>query len=261
MSAIFATLRLRPTRIGLLVRPTDGAAVRKIMRYCSCLWGGAFNPIIPVSRVQPAAWKGAFSRRNGLAVARGYVTYFEPDVFVEATAGLATAAGVQSTALDIDAKRVIRLDEFVRANGDGAGNFAFGLNLFELYRHLYEREFQFATRRERRIVQVRSGASDSAFADAAFGVFPKDKKLSYIEQAFREVFEPEELVLTPATLSRIFQESLRTPLHFADHGLKANFTSMGDPTLFVFDPRSTIDIIDLWNLRQFHQSVWPIDVE
>jgi hypothetical protein len=57
VSELTAEIRLRPTRIGFLVRPSDLASVRSIMRVCTCLWGGAYNPIIPVFARPPPEWK------------------------------------------------------------------------------------------------------------------------------------------------------------------------------------------------------------
>ena len=54
---ISASVTLRPTRIGFLVRPADLGSVRTIMRVCACLWGGNFNPIIPVFKKPPKDWK------------------------------------------------------------------------------------------------------------------------------------------------------------------------------------------------------------
>jgi hypothetical protein len=58
---------------------------QKIMAYCCCLWGGAYNPIIPVFKSTPKDWRDErFERLKGPAIARGYINFFEPDVYVEA---------------------------------------------------------------------------------------------------------------------------------------------------------------------------------
>ena len=54
---VSATVRLRPTRIALLVRPSDLTSIRRFMRACTCLWGGVYNPIIPVFRSCPPDWR------------------------------------------------------------------------------------------------------------------------------------------------------------------------------------------------------------
>src|SRR5687768_8066532 len=103
MASLNATLRLRPVRIGFLVRPTNMSAVRTIMRYCTCLWGGMYNPIIPVFRTPPKGWRSEkFERVRGADVAKGYIRFFEPDVFVESEGGLADEAGLSALRKEID---------------------------------------------------------------------------------------------------------------------------------------------------------------
>src|SRR5882762_6931154 len=95
VSDLSAEIQLRPTRIGFLVHPADLASVRRIMRACTCLWGGVYNPIIPVFNKPPTEWKSEVHERfKGAAVAKGYVRFFEPDVYVEAEAGLLEKAGL-----------------------------------------------------------------------------------------------------------------------------------------------------------------------
>jgi hypothetical protein len=90
MSTISGSLRLRPTRIGFLADPNDREAIQKIFQLGSCLWGGLFNPIIPVCDTIPEAWTDPlFTPPSPDELARGYVDFFEPDVFVEARPGLA----------------------------------------------------------------------------------------------------------------------------------------------------------------------------
>src|SRR5215472_7339353 len=91
---IHGSVKLRPTRIGFLVRPADGASLSRIMRWSTCLWGGRANPIIPVGPY-PACWRAPHPRleRPDRDVARDYMTFFEPDVLVEAEQGLAEAIG------------------------------------------------------------------------------------------------------------------------------------------------------------------------
>lgn len=95
MTDLSANIRLRPTRMGFLVKPTDMASVRKIMRVCTCLWGGIHNPIIPVFRTSPKEWRSdKYDRMKGQAITKGYIKFFEPDVFVESESGLLEEAGL-----------------------------------------------------------------------------------------------------------------------------------------------------------------------
>lgn len=88
-------VKLRPTRIGLLVKPKDKKSVRRFMQICTCLWGGMYNPMIPVFRKGPAEWRSEpWERVRGYSIAKGYLEFFEPDVLVEAETGLSRLAGL-----------------------------------------------------------------------------------------------------------------------------------------------------------------------
>jgi hypothetical protein len=87
------SVRLRPVRIGFLVSPAELPTVRRILRLCSCLWGGRYNPIIPFFDDTPQRWKRPNHEIGGLDIARGYIDFFEPDVLVEASPGMAERLG------------------------------------------------------------------------------------------------------------------------------------------------------------------------
>src|SRR5690348_3753141 len=113
MTTLYGSIRLRPTRIGFLVSPTSMGEVRRIMQVCTCLWGGEFNPIIPVCEELPEPWsEDPFPTPTGAELARGYLGFFEPDVFVESETGLAARVGVADLRLTYGEPRVVSLDAF-----------------------------------------------------------------------------------------------------------------------------------------------------
>ena len=83
--------------------------MREVMRLCCCLWGGSFNPIIPVMKVLHTGWKGKpYQRLTGAALTDGYLRFFEPDVFVETEEGLAEKVGIKSDPIRIGERRVVK---------------------------------------------------------------------------------------------------------------------------------------------------------
>lgn len=66
MSQVSVDIRLRPLRMGFLVRPNDKAGLLKIFQTNTCLWGGLFNPIIPCFERVPKWWE-----RNGFRFETG----------------------------------------------------------------------------------------------------------------------------------------------------------------------------------------------
>ena len=134
MSTIYGSIRNRPTRIGFLVNPRDMASIKKVMRLNTCLWGGTFNPIIPVGRNLPKAWR-THPRLGptGLELAEGLLNFFEPDVFVETSPGLGKKIGISNREFGFADSRLLGFDKF---NGHKKGvisDFYFGLNCFEVY--------------------------------------------------------------------------------------------------------------------------------
>lgn len=72
MPDLSATITLRPTRFGLLTAPTAMLTVKAFMRANACLWGGQFNPIIPVFRIAPKEWRETRpAREKGQKVGEG----------------------------------------------------------------------------------------------------------------------------------------------------------------------------------------------
>jgi hypothetical protein len=58
MVTVNFTVRHRPVRIGFLVRPGDFADLQKAAALCCVLWGGLYNPVIPVAAETDATADG-----------------------------------------------------------------------------------------------------------------------------------------------------------------------------------------------------------
>lgn len=262
MVEISAEIQLRPTRIGFLVRPNNLASVRAIMRAGTCLWGGIYNPIIPVFRKAPTEWRPmAHERFKGVEVAKGYVRYFEPDVYVEAESGLAEEAGLgalrQRHSLH---PQILTLKELFEAeDGRDWGEPKLGLSIHDVLRHVYKTEQQFVHREKRENLLVGADGG-SALTEAIFGVYPTSRSMTYVQRGYVDVFKPERLHATPGAWRKHFLKGAITPLDVTRHGLNAQRYWHHDLLLFVFDPTRATDLIDLWNLRLEPRPVLPIPV-
>jgi hypothetical protein len=262
MTTLNGSLRLRSTRIGFLVAPTNMPEVRRIMQVCSSLWGGAYNPIIPVCDELPDKWlQPPFRNPTAEELAKGYLNFFEPDVLVESEPGLAARAGIRDGGLNYGKSRIVSLGSFFESGQGNQPRIPFGLNIFDLYQDLYDREFKFVRRHDHRAVLFESGTSHDAFVEAAFGGFPIEGLLSSLAQAYGEAFDPLRLTPSSENWTKVIKEGCATPLFFTAHGIKRDHDGYSEPTLFLVDPKSSIDLIDLWNLRQFTPHVLPVNVD
>lgn len=262
MTTIYGSVRLRPTRIGFLVSPTNMGQVRRIMQVCTCLWGGPFNPIIPVCKETPEAWsEHPFPNPTGPELTRGYLDFFEPDFFVESETGLAARAGLADLKLTYGEPRVVSLDAFFDPPDPRRSRqprVPLGLTVLEIYQELYDRQFQFVRRHDSRVAVFDSAPEHDAFIEAAFGGFPAQGFLSPLAKAYREAFDPVQLQPSAEAWMKVARDRYATPLRFTMHAIKRDPDGHNDPIFFIADPNSPLDLIDLWNLRQFAWPVLPI---
>jgi hypothetical protein len=262
MTTLSASLTLRPTRIGFFVKPDDMESLRRIFQTCTCLWGGVYNPIIPVSANLPDAWKERhpLPDPDPVEIAKGYIDFFEPDVFVEAQEGLAKEIGLTVGDLDYDHPRLLSLDAFFTKGGPYDPDIPLGTSIFHLYRDLYEREFKFVPRHERRVALMAAETENAPFVECFMGGFPAAGPLARLAQAYRDAFDPVALAPTAESWMKVVKEGFLSPLLLTREGLKLDTSGWDEPTIFVADPTSPCDLIDLWNLHLFHSRVLPVNI-
>jgi hypothetical protein len=145
----------------------------------------------------------------------------------------------------------------VRSTTTRQTDFAFGLSTFDIYRDLHQKEFKFVPRRSRKVAIIEN---DDPYCEAIFGSFPRSNKLRFLKQTYTDICEPEALAATAENCLKLFKDGYFTPLRAGNYKLNFTFENRDDPTVFVFDPNKTVDLIDFWNLRQFRSNVLPINI-
>ena len=233
------------------------------MQICVCLWGGVYNPIIPVFRNRPQEWRPDVpDSLTGAQIARGYVEFFEPDVFVEAEPNLLERIGLSSLR-DTPRLRspVIPLDALLACgrNRDWS-ELDVGLGIMDVLQDVYENERRFELRDARPAYSV-NRRPGTGLVEALFGLYPVDEPSSYFARAYGNVFKPTVVEATPDTWLKVHMEGGVSPLVLTAHRLERQPTGRDDPKYFVFDPAKTTDLIDLWNLRLEPSPVLPVPLE
>jgi hypothetical protein len=199
---------------------------------------------------------------KGLAVTKGYLKFFEPDVFVESESGLLEEAGLGALRDKyLLEKQVIPLDEFLapRDHRDWSEP-ALGLSIADVFRNLYEKERQFKLRKERSAVFIKPDRSNG-LVEAIFGVYPRQKDTDYIARGYKDVFEPTEAKASPETWLQVFKKGAMTPLRVTGYELDTQRYWYHDQLIYVFNPKKSTDLIDLWNLRLEPHPVLPIPID
>ncbi|MCL1124301.1 hypothetical protein [Shewanella surugensis] len=253
MKTINIKSRLRPIRFAFLVRPTDKKNIEKIFRINTCLWGGLYNPIIPVFGRTPTWWSNDSLKRELPSEALNrYLDFFEPDILVECEKGLARNSGY-------DSRRVINLEELLVGEGHESWN-GFGLDTYDLYNELYDNEYKYQLRTPHNITIVEGkSAVQNMLVSCLFGKFPEQKEYSYYERVFKDNFDAHTIKLEDENLDKIYREGITSPIRMANKYIKRYSNNHMSPTLFVFDLTKPYDLIDYWNLRAVYANrVIPI---
>ena len=255
MDDLSVKVRLRPIRFAFVVSPEDRANLRRIIYANTCLWGGMYNPIVPYFKRVPAWWDRHDLRfENAKQIVNGYLDFFEPDLIVEATKGIATGFG-------IDPKRIISLSDLL-PRSDRRDDKGLGQTVFDLYRKLYKEEFQFVRRHKHNIVSVRvlDHAFDN-FSACLFGGFPRQSCLRYFSTGFSEAFDPKEIILNPDSFKKLHKSGFLSALHIGSRGLEVDYNEHSSPTLFILDAKEPRDLLDFWNYRAIHRDGIAIPVQ
>lgn len=255
------SVRLRPVRLAFLVPPDDVNLVARVAQLSTCLWGGRYNPIIPFFEEGGERWTRPHLAKHGLDIARGYIDFFEPDTLVETVPGMAEKLGWQGERHMFELPRVVRLNDFYEVDDRGEVQFAAGIDIVEAMHELYDTEYKYERRHRFPFADIEQSPGN-AFFDVFGGRYPKDEKLSYIADAFREVFSAERLTSSVDTAVKLLEERYAGPLWLTRHGLEESLgRSFSNETFCIFDPADAGDVIDLWNTRLIERHVVPINIE
>lgn len=254
MAHISAVVTLRPIRFAFLVKPNDNQRLLKIFQINTCLWGGKFNPIIPILGHVPKWWsRDDLKPENAQQIVNGYLDAFEPDFLVESEEGLAAGLGY-------DPDRVLQLSDMLNQADDPHGKA--GLGVFDLYKDLYEKQFQFVRRHNHNIINVMPQTKAfKSFCACVFGRFPEDAELKYFGQGFSDAFAPKQIALTAETLTDLYKHGFNSALEIGHSNINIDYHDHADQTLFVMDAQDPRDLIDYWNLRIVRRNILPIPVQ
>lgn len=201
-------VRLRPTRFGFLTPVGSANSVRRVIGVNTVLWGGRFNPFLPLFLRRPRWFEGP--EITGLQITEGLIEGFQPDFLVWFDKTHAEKAGWAS-------RRHFGFDSLF--NPEGEDPLSSGTDVLAVYQELYETRFQFQQREPREVVIPRSSSGDADLvAGATFGRFPDDGSLTVFEDAFRTAFSARDIEVTPDNLYPLLDKLY--PLNMGSNGLR-----------------------------------------
>lgn len=160
-------VRLRPTRFAFLIPYNDKASLLKAVRVNSFLWGGQFNPIVPVFTRPPRGIPKYLSKTIvGESYLQQYLNNFDPDLIV----GLGECedrAFNTSNRETVSYARILSEIETWRIP-------QYGIGLFEVLAHFASKEARYLQRREKTLRAPLFTGQHSLFLASVFGQLPDE---------------------------------------------------------------------------------------
>jgi hypothetical protein len=217
-----AGVRVRPLRVGFLVDPADRDAVQQVMTVNTALWGGSFNPLIPVLARKPRWDVAPLPAPSAKQITRGYMSCWQPDLLVNAVPGISDLDG---DATDLE-RWLAESSEDRTPLGVGAAS---------VFEALHRRERRFLLREPRDIVLP--VAEDERFADliaCCLGCLPEgDDTENFMRQLAAERVPVNASNLLTAFVATASRNPMWGPLGVAGLGLSSVAPYRRGLTLFV----------------------------
>lgn len=245
-------VKLRPIKLAFLVEPTDKTALMEAIEINTFLWGGAFNPIIPIFKRIPKAWQDRpFRDLNSKKILSGYLDAYDPDYVVP-------IGKCPNSPLDVGNRQVISSAEIL-AGVEKDGTPKYGIGLFEVLRYFIDKELKFVRKEPLDVCLPNFGKRYGLFMASVFGSLPQNitqilddnfvnildaKKIPCSLSNYSEFLTSEKLFLR--RISSLYIEPVRT-----------RSWSRG-ACVFFLDATKLLDIIDYWNLRAVGWNVIPV---
>jgi len=235
-------LTLRPLKFAMLVEPRDRDALLEAIRINTFLWGGTYNPIIPIFSNTPENWSDRpLPPPSPAEILSGYIRFFDPDILV--ACGKINPAKIETQGRTIVSARDITGSISV----DGIPGY--GVGLPEVLAELGRQEFKFVRRDELKVLAPTLEEPTDPLLAAVFGDIPAEAGELY-EHCLNYVDTHR-----PAISIDNFFEFHSGPFLFrrqvCSYGLEVRLprVTAWHFAIFYFDHADPIDLIDYWNLR------------
>jgi hypothetical protein len=245
------TVTLRPLRIAFVVPPNDRTSIYNAMRINSYVWGGHYNPIIPLFRKLPS-WLPKWNRpRTSAAFFRSYLELFDPDFVVR-------LGETKNVTLDIGYAKELPADDLLQ-RVDACEEPSYGVGIFEILEHLLHEEFRFV-RRDSLHIRIPKVEGD-LFLTSVFGTFP-DRLPRPVARSLIQNLGILDAHCSRDAYFEFLEASNLFVRRICDYGIKVRRSGWwwGD-YIFLMDADSANDVLLYWNYRALGWKILPIPIQ
>ncbi len=245
-------IKSRPIRLGMIVDPKDKQSVKTALLINSSLWGGMFNPIIPIYKRIPKNWKIYKKNAKYKDILYGYLEAFDVDIIVNCTKS-------DISFLNETGREIIKHTEIFNILGDFSEDYpSYGLGILEVLREIFEEYYRYETKYKPKIIFPDIGNQHELFFMSVFGKIPENLT-KLVRQNYENILNLEYPKVKNDNYLKIVDIDNWFPRRIGLFKVTTNSRQSWDRSyLFFLDPEKVQDILDFWNLRALGKQVLAV---
>jgi hypothetical protein len=231
-----------------LIPYNDRKSLLKAIQINTFLWGGQYNPIVPIfthpPRNLPKYLSKTIAKEEYL---QHYLNNFDPDLIVllgdcENQSFNTSNREIISFARILSEVETFRIPQF-------------GIGLFEVLTHFASNEDKYVSRHRRKLLVPKFSRRYSLFLASVFGQL-SDELGEIFSREYLPYFEHETASCEIDTYTDLLTPQNMFLRRFTAYQIKQGGYSLD--CIFYLDANNFLDIVDYWNLRALGLNVLPI---
>lgn len=220
----------------------------------SLLWGGSFNPLVPVYKRLPTHLKKQILfAPTGIEMSKGYIEGFDPDFIICDNQNLEFVLNEDDTRKLTSDKIIQNISEHWAPN--------YGVGVFELLQHIYDKELKFIRQNPLKIIFPEFENNYELFLLSVFGQLSNQHDM-LVRENYDQLLGIERPKITLEDYHQYLLSDILFPRRISSFGLNPlkirNRFVQSNIYIHILDATNTLDIIDYWNLRASGWSVFPL---
>lgn len=239
----------RPLRFLFLIKPNDKKSLLEAIELNSVLWGGVYNPIIPLFVKKTKRWKPYTFKKTAKDITLGYIKAFDPDFLV---CDFTPPAFIEDLGV-----KIIKNSQ-IQPTKENQFKMSYGIGIFELLDWMYQSDFRFVQKFPTHVAIPIIPKKNQIFWASWFGKLPNNFKDVLLSSHYKKAMD----IKTPkvSELGKILNSRTIFPRRIVQYGLETQNRGgfSNENIVFYLDPNDFIDIVDFWNLRAAGRNVLPV---
>lgn len=241
LKSIKISEKLRPIRLAFLISYNEPESAIEVTKHCTCLWGGMFNPIIPIWRKYPTK-----KEKNR---ALGIINDFDPDFIINCSTII-----VPNEISRIYKKRIIQKENFVEKVDNKWLFYKIGLSMNAIFRYSIHPDLKRIKDSSRAILpNIKKGCKFDKYFSFIFGSFSDEDYLG----EFKKSLNPKMIECSFGSIQDLDLVEIICPILFTSFQLDIykEVDGFSSNIIYIGNPEDLRDLVEFWNIRASGKNV------